>query len=221
MAQRVAELPLLRRLVLVALRPNLARAELERLADEARQHDCLALAVHGSRLELVADRLAESRVKVAALVGFPFGAMDSDVKRFEVEAALDAGAQEIHAVVNHGRLKDRNDAAFVRELRDLREAADERPFTAILEMGLLTAEEADRAVQLARDAEVQFVASATGCAARPTSVEDVLRLREAAGPDLGLTAVGGINGPAEAQALVDAGANRLGVFALAPFAPSE
>lgn len=71
------------------------------------------------------------------------------------------------------------------------------------------------------EAELQFAVTATGCGSRATRPEDVIDLREAAGAELGLKAVGGITTPADAEALVAAGANRLGVFDLKPFLPVD
>lgn len=210
----MADLPLARRLELGAWRPDTSRADLERLAAEARRFGCLALGVCGSRVELAATLLEDSPVKVSALVGFPFGTSDPDVKRLEVEAAIEAGAQELECVMNHGWLRDGNDRAVLREWRDLREAAEERPVKAVVELALLNPDELRRAVALVRDAELQFLVTATGCAARPTTVEDVARLRDWSGSDLGLKVVGGLAGRGEIEALIAAGANRAGVFDL-------
>ena len=211
------QISLLRRLDLIVLRPDTTQTEFERACREARDAGCQAVCIHGARVALAVALLEESPVKVSALVGFPFGTSDSDVKRYEVESAVDAGAQEIDVVLNPGWIKDRADARILRELRDVREAADERPVKAILERGLFSAEEAARVALIVLEAEVQFLSTATGCSGRPTSIEDILALREAAGPELGLKAVGGVNTAAEAEALIAAGANRLGVFSLAPF----
>ncbi|MBL9138527.1 MAG: deoxyribose-phosphate aldolase [Verrucomicrobiales bacterium] len=209
--------PIQRRLEWIALRPNLSRTELEHLCGEAQRCGCLAVCVAGSRVELASSLLAESSVKVSALIGFPFGSSDSDAKRFEVEAAADAGAQEMDVVINHGWLKDGNHAAVLRELRDIREAAEERPVKAIIELGLLSLDEARRAGQIAVEAEIQFLVTASGCSPRATTLEEVRSLREAIGSDLGLKVVGGIHDLPTAEAALGAGANRLGVFELAPF----
>src|SRR5439155_4349775 len=82
-----------------------------------------------------------SDVKVSGVVGFPTGAVSSDTKRFETEAAIDDGAQEIDVVLNIGKLKDGDDKYVLRELRDVVEAADERTVKIILETCLLTDEE--------------------------------------------------------------------------------
>ena len=212
----VTEISLNRRIEWIALRPDATRAELVILLQEALRFECQAVCVTGSRVELAVAHLENSPVKVAALVGFPFGSMDPDVKRYEVEVAVDAGAHEIQCVLNSGWLKDGSEQAVLRELRDIREAAEERPVTAIIEYGLLGPDEVQRAVRVAREAEIQFLATATGCAARPTTPEVVRELRDWAGPELGLTAVGGIYTPEAAGALVAAGANRVGVFTLGP-----
>jgi len=217
----MADVPLLRRLDLICLRPDAPRPEIERLCREARRLECLAVCVAGSRVELAAELLDESPVRVSSLIGFPFGSAHADVKRFEIETALEAGAQEFDVVINHGLLKDRQDRLLLRELRDLREAAEERPVKAILELALLERDDALRAAALVVEAELQFLVTATGCATRPTRREDILDLREAIGPELGLKAVGAITGPADAAALLEVGANRFGVFDLAPFEPAD
>ena len=217
----MADVPFLRRLDLIVLRPDATRADLQRWCGEVIAHPCQALCVPGSRVAQAAVLLEEANTRVSALVGFPFGSSETDVKRLEIECGLEAGAGEFDVVINHGWLHDGNDAAVLRELRDLREAAEERPIKAILELGLLSPEEIRRAGQLVQDAEWQFIVTATGCAARPTTAEDLHALREATGPDMGLKAVGGITSLAFAQTLIAAGANRLGVFQLAPFVAEE
>lgn len=184
---------------------------------QARAHGCLGVCVTPVRVELAASLLEESDVRVVALVGFPFGTSEPDVKALEVEAAVEAGAREIEFVVHPGGLKDGNDRAALREMRDLREAAQERPVTAVLEGGLLTPEEVRRACGLVVEAELQFVATATGCSGRAVTEADVRQIREWTGVELGIKAVGGIGDARTAEALVAAGANRVAVLDLRGF----
>ena len=130
------------------LRADAVAKDIERLCAEAREHRFYAVCVNGSWVVQARHLLDGSAVKVATVVGFPLGAMDSDTKRFETEAAIDNGAQEIDVVINLGRLKDGNYDYVLRELRDVAEAADERPVKVILETGLLTHEEKIRACRL-------------------------------------------------------------------------
>src|SRR5437764_7487640 len=169
-----------------------------------------AVSVNGCHVELARHLLQESDVKVASTVGFPLGAMQSDVKRYETEAAIDAGAQEIDMVLNIGWLKDRADSPILRELRDIVEAADERPVKVIIETGLLTHEEKVRACELIVEADAQFVKTSTGFSNRSATVEDVKLLRSIVGPRFGVKASGGIRDTASALAMIEAGATRIG-----------
>ena len=195
------------------LRADATRQDIERLCSEAREHRFHAVCVNGSRVEQARHALEETEVKVVTVAGFPLGASDADAKRYEIEAAVDAGAHEIDVVLNVGRLKDGDDRYVLRELRDLVEAADGAPVKVILETGLLTRVEIVRACQLVVKAEAAFVKTSTGFGPRGATVEDVLLLRESVGPDFGVKAAGGIRDLATARAMIEAGATRLGTSA--------
>ena len=149
-------------------------------------------------------------VKVATVVGFPLGATDSDTKRFETEAAIDNDAQEIDVVINIGRLKDGDDRYVLRELRDVVEAAAERPVKVIIETCLLTNAEKIRACRIVLDAGAQFVKTSTGFSTGGATVEDVKLLREIVGEKFGVKAAGGIRDTQTALSMIEAGATRLG-----------
>lgn len=192
------------------LRPEATRCDIERLCAEARQFGFYGVCVNGAWVELARHLLEDSDVRVVAVVGFPLGATEADVKRFETEAAIDSGAHEIDVVLNIGQLKDGNDTYVLRELRDVVEAADERLVKVIIETGLLSREEKLRACRLILDSGAHFVKTCTGFGPGGATREDVRLLREAVGPDFGVKAAGGIRDAATALALIEAGANRLG-----------
>jgi len=192
------------------LKPEASAKDIEKLCAEAREQSFYAVCVNGSRVELARHFLESSEVKVACVVGFPLGSMESDVKRFETEAAIDSGAQEIDLVLNVGGLKDGDDQGVLRELRDVVEAAEGRPVKVILETCLLSRQEKIRACQLAVEAGTHFVKTSTGFSAAGATVEDVKLMRAAVGPKFGVKASGGIRDTATALAMIDAGATRLG-----------
>ena len=183
---------------------------IEKLCAEAREHRFYAVCVNGARVELARHCLEESDVKVACVVGFPLGAVDGDVKRFETESAIDLGAHEIDVVLNLGKLKEGDDPFVLRELRGVVEAAEERPVKVILETCLLTREEKIRACRLVVEAGAHFVKTSTGFGARGATIEDVKLLREIVGPKFGVKAAGGIRDTQTALAMIAAGATRLG-----------
>ena len=195
------------------LRPEATARQIEELCRQARQHQFYSVCVNGSRVLQAYDCLVESAVKVCAVIGFPLGATDSDTKRFETEAAVDNGAHEIDVVINIGWLKDRAHEYVLRELRDIAEAADERPVKVILETSLLTRSEIAAACQLVLDSGAQYVKTSTGFGPAGATVEEVRLLRELVGPDFGVKASGGIRRLDQALAMLEAGADRLGTSA--------
>ena len=123
------------------LKPEATAKDIEQLCAEAREHRFHCVCINGCRVELARHLLDGSDVKVATVAGFPLGAADPDAKRYETETAIDQGADEIDMVMNIGRFKDGDHRYVVRELRDVVEAAEERPVKVILETCLLTNDE--------------------------------------------------------------------------------
>jgi deoxyribose-phosphate aldolase len=195
-------------------KPSATAAEVEAFCAVAARQKIRAVCVTGCRVELASAQLDGSGVKVVALVGFPLGAMDSDAKRFETEAAIDSGAQEIELVLNAGWLRDGPPQRVLRELRDVAEAAEERPVCVAIETHLLAPEEQILACHLVLDSGAQCVATGSGFwpegRAKPESVK---LLREAVGPKFGVKAAAGAVDAAAAAALFEAGASRLGTSA--------
>lgn len=192
------------------LKPEATLKDIERLCAEARRHKFYAVCVNGSWVEQARYFLEDAEVKVATVVGFPLGAMSSDVKRFETEAAIDDGAQEIDMVLNLGRLKSGDQKFVLRELRDIVEAAEERPVKVILETCLLTREEKIAACELIVESGAQCAKTSTGFNQAGATIEDVKLLREFMGLKLGVKASGGIRDAETALAMIEAGATRLG-----------
>jgi deoxyribose-phosphate aldolase len=190
------------------VRPDATRRDIEQLCAEARAQGSHCVCVNGSHVALAYALLEDTEVKVTGLVAFPLGAADTDAKRYETEVAIDHGAQEIELVLNIGRLKDGDHRYVVRELRDVAEAADERPVKVILETALLTPEEVRRACELALDSGVHCVCTGTGLKSAATA-EDVRSLRAAVGEKFGVKAAG-LSDAQTALALLEAGASRLG-----------
>lgn len=192
------------------LKPDATARDVEQLCREAMQHHFWSVCVNGSRVAQAYTLVENSGVKVACTVGFPLGAVGADVKRFEVEAAIDDGAQEIDVVLNIGKLKDGDDKFVLRELRDVVEAAEERTVKVIIETCLLSREEKIRACQLVVESGAHFVKTSTGFSSSGATTHDVELLRECVGPDFGVKASGGIRDATVAIGMIRAGATRLG-----------
>jgi deoxyribose-phosphate aldolase len=195
------------------LKADATARDIEKLCAEALENKFFSVCVNGSWIASAHHLLEGSDVKIASVVGFPLGAMSSDAKRFETEAAIDDGAQEIDVVLNVGKLKDGNDKFVLRELCDIVEAADERAVKVILETCLLNDEEKIRACKIVVESGAHFVKTSTGFAASGATIADVKLMRETVGPKFGVKASGGIRDTKAALAMIEAGATRLGTSA--------
>ena len=192
------------------LKPDASLTQIEQLCAEAREHKFFSVCVNGSWVEAARHFLDGSDVKVASVVGFPLGAMSSDVKRFETEVAIDDGAHEIDMVLNIARLKAGDDKYVFREIVDVVEAADERTVKVILETCLLNDEEKVRACKLVVESGAQFVKTSTGFSTAGATIADVKLMRETVGPKFGVKASGGVRDAQTALAMIAAGATRIG-----------
>ena len=201
------------RLELTWCAPQASRRDIETLCAAARAGGLYGVVVNTSRVELAYTLLEASGVQVVALVGHPVGAAEADAKRYEAELAVDLGAHEIDYVPNLGRLRDGDHRLVLREIMDVVEAAEERPVKVILETSLMTRDEIVAACQMAQEAGAQFVGAGTDFHAPNVTVEEIQLLREAVGPGMGVKAAGGVREAGMAQALINAGATRVGMRA--------
>jgi len=195
------------------IRADATLRDIEKLCAEAREHNFHSVSVNGSWVIAACHFLEGSDVKVGCAVSVPFGAMSTDAKRFETEAAIDDGAQEIDVMLNVGRLKDGDDKYVLRELCDVVEAADEHTVKVILETCLLTDEQKIRACRMVVECGAHFVKTSTGLNSGGATVADVKLLRATVGPEFGVKASGGIRDVKTALAMIEAGATRLGTSA--------
>src|SRR5688572_26440589 len=102
---------------LTLVRADVTQAQVEQLCAAALERGCFGVCVNSGRVADAYAFGADAGLKIISTIGFPFGAMDADAKRYEVEAAVDAGAHELDAVMNVGLLKDGAHDAVLRELR--------------------------------------------------------------------------------------------------------
>jgi len=196
------------------LRPDATAREIEVLCAEAIQAGFAAVCVHGSRVAFARRCLGGSATRVAAVVGFPLGAVTTRVKYLEAEGAVGDGAGELDMVLALGQLKDgakdhvRRDIAEV--VRAAGGAGTRVKVKVILECGVLTRDEKVLACQLAAEAGASMVKTSTGFGVGGATVEDVRLLRASVPAGMGVKASGGIRDIATALALIEAGATRLG-----------
>ena len=190
---------------------------IDRVVAESKQFGCASVCVNPFWVPYVARLLDGSGVATCTVVGFPLGASSTASKVFETTDAIANGANEIDMVINIGELKAGH-AELVREdIRAVAEAthAGGKLLKVIIECCLLTDDEKRLACLLCAEAGADFVKTSTGFSTGGATVADVALMRECVGPDFGVKAAGGIRTLADAYAMIEAGASRLGVSAAA------
>jgi deoxyribose-phosphate aldolase len=196
------------------LKPDAAREQIQELCREAAQFGFASVCVNPVWVPLCHDLLKGSGVKVCTVVGFPSGAHVPDVKAYEARRAVEQGAQEVDMVINIGALKSKDYALVEQDIRGVVQAGGRDTLVkVILETSLLTREEKIMGCTLAKAAGADFVKTSTGFAGGGATVEDVELMRETVGPEMGVKASGGVRTKEEAEAMVAAGATRIGASA--------
>lgn len=193
------------------LRTDAQRADAAKLVEEAKAYHFASVCVSPIWVSFVSEALRDTGVKTCTVIGFPQGATPSAVKAFETKQAIADGADEVDMVIAVGKLKDGDDAYVKADIEAVVRAARGKALTkVIIETCLLTDEEKRRACLLAKEAGADFVKTSTGFAAGGATAADVRLMRESVGESMGVKAAGGIRSRADAEAMLAAGATRLG-----------
>lgn len=197
------------------LRANATQDEIAQLCYEARTYHFASVCVNPTHVKLAAQLLKGSDVDVCTVIGFPLGASAAAVKAYETQQAIRDGATEIDMVINIGALKSRDYKAVYEDIAAVVATAHAANalVKVIIETALLTDEEKVIASQLSKAAGADFVKTSTGFGPGGATVEDVALMRRVVGPDIGVKASGGVRNYADTQAMIAAGATRIGASA--------
>lgn len=194
------------------LRPEATAQQIAKLCAEAREFGFGSVMVNASNIALACSELSNSDVKVGAVIGFPLGATLTSVKIFEAEETLRAGAREIDMVINIGALKSGALDLVRSDIRAVVDAVHRQNalLKVIIETVLLSEAEKVSACRASVEAGADFVKTSTGFLGGGATVADVALMRRTVGQRIGVKASGGIRTAADAMAMIEAGANRLG-----------
>lgn len=197
------------------LKPDATQDQIAQLCYEARKYSFASVCVNPTHVQLCAELLHGSEVKVCTVIGFPLGATPPEVKIFETQKAINDGATEIDMVINIGAIKSGDYELAAKDIRGVVMAAHKEGalVKVIIETSLLTREEKVAACLLAKEAEADFVKTSTGFSGGGATTEDIALMRQVVGPGLGVKASGGVKSREDAQSMITAGATRIGASA--------
>jgi deoxyribose-phosphate aldolase len=189
------------------------KSEVEKLCGEAVQYGFGCVVVNPSYVKLASSLLEGTSVKVCSTVGFPFGISLPEIKALETVKAVENGASELDMVINLGALKSGDYDLVRQDIRavvDVKRLSEEIIVKVIIETPLLTTDEKITACKLVKEIGADFVKTSTGLFGGGATVEDVRLMLQVVGEKVGVKAAGGIRTYADAVAMIEAGANRIG-----------
>jgi deoxyribose-phosphate aldolase len=196
------------------LKSEATLSQIAKLCEEAQQHFFYAVCVNSRWVPECVRRLKtdqpEKKIHVCAVVGFPLGAMATEMKAAETAWCVQQGADEIDMVISIGDLKDKNNQLVQQDIASVVQAAQGKVVKVILETHLLTEQEKIQACLLAKQAGAHFVKTSTGFTGGGATLDDVRLMKNTVGDSMQVKASGGVRDTSTALKMLEAGATRLG-----------
>lgn len=192
------------------LKADATKSDIIKLCEEAKQYDFMTVCVNPCWIPVSKEILNDTDVKVCVVIGFPLGAMTTESKVFEAKDAIEKGADEIDMVINIAKLKDGDYEYVKNEIYQIKQAIGSHLLKVIIECCLLTDEEKVLACKASVEAGADYVKTSTGFSTSGATVEDVKLMKETVGDYAKVKAAGGIRTKEEFEAMIEAGAERIG-----------
>lgn len=187
--------------------------EIKAICDDGVKYGCASVCIPASYVKRAAEYV-DGKIAICTVIGFPNGYNSTETKVFETEDAIRGGADEIDMVISLGLVKAGDWDGVLAEIKAVKASCRGRILKVIVEACQLTREEKVKVCQIVTLAGADFIKTSTGFSTGGATVEDVALFRANIGPDVRIKAAGGIRTFEQAQAMLDAGADRIGASAL-------
>ena len=197
------------------LKPTCLVSDIQKLCTEAKQFDFAAVCVPPNFVKLAKELVVGSDIKVATVIGFPFGYSATEAKIAEIILAMVDGADELDVVANISAIKNGDWAAIADEINHIMPIIRSKGKTVkiIIESGVLTDDEIIKCSDIYGIAGIDYLKTSTGYAEKGASVEAVQLFRKHLPDSVQIKASGGIRDYETAKQMIDAGATRIGCSA--------
>ena len=184
-------------------------SEMQQICDDGMKYQTASVCIPPSYVKQAKEYVGD-KLKICTVIGFPNGYNTTACKVFETKDAIANGADEIDMVINIGMLRNGLDNAVCEEIRQIKAACGDKILKVIIETCLLTEDEKVRMCKIVTEAGADYIKTSTGFSKAGATLEDVRLMRANVGKEVCVKAAGGISGLEDAQAFLDAGADRLG-----------
>ncbi len=192
------------------LKPVASKEDVAKICQEAREYGFCSVCVNPYWVSYAKELLQGTDVKVCTVIGFPLGANTSAVKAYETQDALKNGAEEIDMVINLGALKSKDYDTVLNDIKAVRAACEGFILKVIIETSQLTEEEKVKACELSAEAKADFVKTSTGFTGGGATAPDVALMKKSIPAEMQVKASGGVRSREDFDAMVAAGATRIG-----------
>lgn len=199
------------------LSPTATWEQVQAVCDEGKEFGVATVCIP-PRYVNRANSYVGGSLKICTVIGFPNGYSTPEVKVFEAEDAIRGGADEIDMVINQGMAKSGDWEGVLEEIKAVKTSCKGRILKVIVEACNFTEEEKIALCRVVSMSGADFIKTSTGFAASGATVEDVRLFRAHISPDMRIKAAGGIRTFEQAQAMIEAGADRIGASALVALA---
>ena len=184
--------------------------DIEKLCNEAIKYKFASVCIYPYYVSLASSLLKGSNIEVCTVIGFPSGMSTTEVKVYEAINAIENGATEIDMVINISALKNKDYEYIKNEIEEVRDAIDGKVLKVIIETCLLSKEEIIKMTEICNETYVNFIKTSTGFSEYGARVEDVELINSNKNEVLEIKASGGIKDIDKIEAMIKAGATRIG-----------
>ncbi|QSF13773.1 deoxyribose-phosphate aldolase [Mycoplasma sp. Mirounga ES2805-ORL] len=192
------------------LKADATKKDIDKIIKEAKEYNFKTVCVNSSYVEYAKKELKGTTIGITSVIGFPLGACLTSAKAFEAKEAIKAGADEIDMVINIGKLKDKDYAYVLEDIKEVKKACGQNTLKVIIETALLNEDEIKKMTEIVMESGAEFIKTSTGFSTRGANLNDVKLMKSVCGDKLQIKAAGGISTYADLEAMADSGANRFG-----------
>ena len=192
------------------LKPETSKKAIAKLCQEAIEYNFKTICIASSWVKYASQKLANSKIGITSVVGFPHGTMATQAKVFEAKLAVDHGASEIDMVIQIGRLKDGEVDYILNEINKVKQVIGSKILKVIIETALLSEHEIKLATEIVKKSNADFIKTSTGFSYRGASPRDLEIFNEILDGTKAIKAAGGIKTLADLDNMIKLGATRIG-----------
>lgn len=195
-------------------------AEIKAICDDGIKYQTASVCIPASYVKQAKEYVGD-KLTICTVIGFPNGYSTTAAKCFEASDAVDNGADEIDMVINIGKVKDKDYAFVLQEIKAVKEACKGKLLKVIIETCLLTVEEKIEMCRVVSESGADYIKTSTGFSTAGATFDDIKLFSENVAPHLKIKAAGGISSIEDAEKFIELGASRLGTSRVVKIVKSQ